>query len=151
PFVEKVWNRAEKIGKEGYTIIVHGKPRHEETRATFSHSRAHTPTVVVKDMNEAIHLANFIKAILPEEQFYRDSEGQYSAAFGVKKDLQRIDVVNQTTMIDSETQGISDYLKNIMSETHALTPENLATRFADTRDTLCYAPNDNQSAVQAML
>ena len=48
PFVEKVWNRAEKIGQEGYTVIVHGKPRHEETRATFSHSQAHTPTVVVK-------------------------------------------------------------------------------------------------------
>src|SRR6218665_1851027 len=53
PFVEKVWNRSEKIGKDGYTIIVHGKPRHEETRATFSHSKANTPTVVVKDMEEA--------------------------------------------------------------------------------------------------
>lgn len=151
PFVEKVWNRAEKIGKEGYTVVVHGKPKHEETRATFSHSRAHTPTVVVKDMSEAIHLAKFIKGELPEEQFYRDFKGQYSEGLNIKNDLQRIGVVNQTTMLASETQGISDYLKNIMVEKYALTSENLSTRFADTRDTLCYATNDNQSAVQAML
>lgn len=151
PFVEKVWNRAEKIGKEGYTVVVHGKPKHEETRATFSHSRAHTPTVVVKDMSEAIHLAKFIKGELPEEQFYKDFKGQHSEGFDIKNDLQRIGVVNQTTMLASETQGISDYLKNIMVEHYALTSENLSTRFADTRDTLCYATNDNQSAVQTML
>lgn len=151
PFVEKVWNRAEKIGKEGYTIIVHGKPKHEETRATFSHSRAHTPTVVVKDMSEAVHLAEFIKNELPEEQFYQDFKGQYSEGFDIKRDLQRIGVVNQTTMLASETQGISDYLKSIMVEKYMLTSENLSARFADTRDTLCYATNDNQSAVQAML
>ncbi len=151
PFVEKVWNRAEKIGKEGYTIVVHGKPKHEETRATFSHSRAHTPTVVVKDMNEAEHLAKFIVGELPQEHFYNDFKGQYSEGFDVEKDLQRIGVVNQTTMLASETQGISDYLKQVMISKYELTTENINTRFADTRDTLCYATNDNQSAVQAML
>lgn len=151
PFVEKVWNRAEKIGKEGYTIVVHGKPKHEETRATFSHSRAHTATVVVKDMSEAEHLAKFIKGELPEAQFYQDFKGQYSEGFDMQKDLQRIGVVNQTTMLASETQGISDYLKNVMIEKYQLQPNNVTAHFADTRDTLCYATNDNQSAVQAML
>jgi 4-hydroxy-3-methylbut-2-enyl diphosphate reductase len=149
PFVEKVWNRAEKIGKEGYTIVVHGKPKHEETRATFSHSQANTPTVVVKDMGEAEVLARYITGELPPEQFYTDFKGQYSEGFEVGKDLQRIGVVNQTTMLASETQGIADYLKGVITAHHK--PENAAERFADTRDTLCYATNDNQGAVQGML
>lgn len=151
PFVEKVWNRAEKIGNEGYTVVVHGKPKHEETRATFSHSKAHTPTVVVKDMQQAQHLARFITGELPAEQFYKDFEGQYSQRFDIHKDLKRIGVVNQTTMLASETQGIADYLKQIMIDHYRLTADKISERFADTRDTLCYATNDNQSAVQGML
>jgi 4-hydroxy-3-methylbut-2-enyl diphosphate reductase len=151
PFVEKVWNRAEKIGKDGYTIVVHGKPKHEETRATFSHSEAHTPTVVVKDMAQAERLALYISGLAMPSEFYKEFEGQHSIGFDVQKDLQRIGVVNQTTMLASETQGIADYLKSIMSTHYTLTPETLANHFADTRDTLCYATNDNQSAVQGML
>lgn len=151
PFVEKVWNRAEKIGKDGYTIIVHGKPRHEETRATFSHSQANTPTVVVKDMGEAQELANYINGQLPASLFFERFKGQYSEGFDVANDLQRIGVVNQTTMLASETQGIADYLKQVMIDHYRLTPDNVSERFADTRDTLCYATNDNQSAVQGML
>ncbi len=151
PFVEKVWNRAEKIGKDGYTIVVHGKPKHEETRATFSHSKANTPTVVVKDMEQAVHLAQFITAALPKEQFYVDFKDQYSEGFDIEKDLQRIGVVNQTTMLASETQAIADYLKQVMIEHYKLQARDISSRFADTRDTLCYATNDNQSAVQGML
>jgi 4-hydroxy-3-methylbut-2-en-1-yl diphosphate reductase len=151
PFVEKVWNRAEKIGKEGYTIVVHGKPNHEETRATFSHSMANTPTVIVKDIQEAQHLARVITGELEGAKFYDDFKGQFSKGFDVYNDLQRIGVVNQTTMLASETQGISDYLKEVMLKHYDLTHENSSERFADTRDTLCYATNDNQSAVQGML
>src|SRR5207248_2757639 len=46
PFVEKVWNRAQAIGENKYSVVVHGKPNHEETRATFSHSAANSPTVI---------------------------------------------------------------------------------------------------------
>jgi len=151
PFVEKVWNRAERIGKDGYTIVVHGKPKHEETRATFSHSKANTPTVVVKDMAQAQHLAKFITGELPAGQFYTDFKDQYSEGFDVARDLQRIGVVNQTTMLASETQAIADYLKQVMIQHYHLQGTDTASRFADTRDTLCYATNDNQSAVQGML
>jgi len=151
PFVEKVWNRAEKIGDEGYTIVVHGKPGHEETRATFSHSKAHTPTVIVKDMAQVQRLAMYITHSLPAMQFYEDFTGQFSDGFDVAKDLQRIGVVNQTTMLASETQAIADYLKQVILR-HYQTPAEYANeRFADTRDTLCYATNDNQAAVQGML
>ncbi len=151
PFVEKVWNRSEKIGKDGYTIVVHGKPRHEETRATFSHSKANTPTIVVKDMQEAERLALYIRGQELPEKFYGEFAGQYSAGFDVLRDLQKIGVVNQTTMLASDTQGIADYLKQVMITHFQLTDHTVKDRFADTRDTLCYATNDNQTAVTHML
>lgn len=151
PFVEKVWNRSEKIGKDGYTIIVHGKPKHEETRATFSHSKAHTPTVVVKDMKQAERLAVYITRQEKAEKFYEEFDGQYSRGFNVNTDLERIGVVNQTTMLASDTQGIADYLKQVIKEHFQLDEISVKDRFADTRDTLCYATNDNQTAVSGML
>lgn len=151
PFVEKVWNRSEKIGSEGYTVIVHGKPKHEETRATFSHARYATPTVVVKDMAEATLLASFITKEKPAHLFYELFEGQYSAGFDIDKDLQRIGVVNQTTMLASDTQGIADYLKNIITQHYQTAESDTKLRFADNRDTLCYATNDNQTAVMGLL
>ena len=151
PFVEKVWNRAEKIGLEGYTIVVHGKPQHEETRATFSHSKEHAPTLVINDMNEAITLAAYIKEEIDSATFYEQFKGQYNATFDPKRDLKRIGVVNQTTMLASDTQAIAEYLKQVMKAHYQLDDQSIANHFADTRDTLCYATNDNQSAVQAML
>jgi len=151
PFVEKVWNRAEKIGLEGYTIVVHGKPQHEETRATFSHSKEHAPTLVINDMNEAITLAAYIKEEIDSATFYEQFKGQYNATFDPKRDLKRIGVVNQTTMLASDTQAIAEYLKQVMKTHYQLDDQIIANHFADTRDTLCYATNDNQSAVQAML
>jgi 4-hydroxy-3-methylbut-2-enyl diphosphate reductase len=151
PFVEKVWNRAEAIAKNKYSIVVHGKPHHEETRATFSHSAANTPTVVVTDMNETIELAKYINGEKPLQQFYKEFAGKFSAGFNIEKDLERIGVVNQTTMLASDTQAIADYLKNVMIKKYELTEENIAERFADTRDTLCYATYENQSAVYSLL
>ena len=151
PFVEKVWNRAEAIAKNKYSIVVHGKPQHEETRATFSHSAVNSPTVVVTDMNETIELAKFIKGEKPAKDFYVEFAGRFSEGFNVEEDLQRIGVVNQTTMLASDTQAIADYLKNVMIEKYNLTEDNIEERFADTRDTLCYATYENQSAVYGLL
>jgi len=130
---------------------VHGKPQHEETRATFSHSAINAPTVVVKDMNEAIELASYILEKKKPELFYEEFKGQYSEGFNVETDLERIGVVNQTTMLASDTQAISEYLKEVMKEKFHLTESNVEERFADTRDTLCYATNDNQGAVYGLL
>lgn len=151
PFVEKVWNRATAIGQKDYTIVVHGKPAHEETRATFSHAKENAPTIVVKDMKQTIELAKYITGEKPTEQFYEEFKGQYSAGFDVKKDLQRIGVVNQTTMLASDTQGIADYLKQIMIQQYNIEGSDVTAYFADTRDTLCYATNDNQSATYGLL
>ena len=151
PFVEKVWNRSEQIAKKNYTIIIHGKPKHEETRATFSHASANAPSVVVKDMQQTIELAKYITGEKTSEQFYEEFNGQFSENFDVTKDLERIGVVNQTTMLASDTQAIADHLKQVMIEKYKLTTTNVDERFADTKDTLCYATLENQQAVTGML
>jgi 4-hydroxy-3-methylbut-2-enyl diphosphate reductase len=151
PFVEKVWNRSEQIAAKGYTIVIHGKPAHEETRATFSHAGANAPSVVVNDIKETALLADFIKGIRSKEEFYTLFKGRYSDGFDPEKDLQRMGVVNQTTQLASDTQEITEYLKQTVKEHFALNDETLPHHFADTRDTLCYATNDNQTAVKGLL
>jgi 4-hydroxy-3-methylbut-2-enyl diphosphate reductase len=151
PFVEKVWNRSEVIANLAYTIIIHGKPNHEETRATFSHASANAPSVVVKDMQQAVELARYISGEKSPGQFYTEFSNQYSDNFNVEKDLTRIGVVNQTTMLATDTQAIADFLKDTMITRFGLDESNIRDHFADTRDTLCYATHDNQSAVMGML
>jgi 4-hydroxy-3-methylbut-2-enyl diphosphate reductase len=151
PFVEKVWNRAEQIAQKGYSVVVHGKPTHEETRATFSHSDVHAPTIVVYDMAEAIVLGEFILGVRKIEDFPEQFGNRYSQGFNLEKDLIRFGVVNQTTMLASDTQAIADYLKKIVMQKYNLNDSNVGEYFADTRDTLCYATNDNQSAVKHLL
>ena len=151
PFVEKVWNRSEQIAEKGYSIVVHGKPKHEETRATFSHASSHTATIVVNDMNETIELGKYITGEKSSELFYTEFKGRYSEGFDITNDLERIGVVNQTTQLATDTQEISDYLKLVIKKHYHLTDENIGKHFADTRDTLCYATNDNQTAVAAMM
>ena len=149
PFVEKVWNRSEQIAKKGYSIIIHGKPQHEETRATFSHAAANTPTLVVNDIEETKILGDYILGKIDLASFTQLFEKRVSPGFDPSKHLENIGVVNQTTQLASDTQAISDYLKEVMVQKFGA--ENMATHFADTRDTLCYATNDNQSAVIGLL
>jgi 4-hydroxy-3-methylbut-2-en-1-yl diphosphate reductase len=151
PFVEKVWNRSEQIAQKGYSVVVHGKPSHEETRATFSHSAAHTPTVVVNDLAEAVELGRYITGEYPAARFPEQFSGRHSAGFSVERDLQRIGVVNQTTMLASDTQAIADHLRQVVKDYFGLDETTIGDRFADTRDTLCYATLDNQTAVTALL
>lgn len=148
PFVEKVWNRAETIGKENYSIIIHGKAKHEETRATFSHSALNAPSLIIKNIEEAEYLSKVILNKADSSDFYKVFAGKYSNAFNPSEHLQRIGVVNQTTMLAGETQAIADLLKQTMIDKYG--NENIKEHFADTRDTLCYATNDNQSATIAL-
>lgn len=149
PFVEKVWNRAAKLGTENYTVVIHGKPRHEETRATFSHSAQSAPSVIIRDMNDAIELSNFILGHRSKAEFYEQYRGKYSMGFQPDLHFQRIGVVNQTTMLATETASIADFLKQVMVRKYG--GENISNHFADTRDTLCYATNDNQDSTLELL
>jgi 4-hydroxy-3-methylbut-2-enyl diphosphate reductase len=145
PFVERVWKRSAELGNRGYTLVVHGKYLHEETRATFSHASETGPVIVVRNRKEAELLGKYIRRELSEEQFQIDFANKYSNGFSVSRDLKKIGVVNQTTMLASETQEIAAYLRDIVVEMYG---EEATT---DTRDTLCYATNDNQNATLGVL
>jgi len=145
PFVERVWKRSAELGNRGYTLVVHGKYLHEETRATFSHASDTGPVVVVRNMKEAELLAKYIRKELSAEQFEIDFANKFSSGFSVSRDLQKIGVVNQTTMLASETQEIASFLKDVVVGMYG---EEATT---DTRDTLCYATNDNQNATIGVL
>ena len=149
PFVEKVWNRSETLGTKDHTIIIHGKHSHEETRATFSHSVKNAPTLVIKDLKESTLLADVITGKLSSDDFYTIFDGKYSPNFNPEIDLIKIGVINQTTMLATETQEITDFLRQTMLDKYG--EQSIKEHIADTRDTLCYATNDNQSATLGLL
>ncbi len=149
PFVEKVWKQSYKLGENNHTIIIHGKHNHEETRATFSHSDASGPSLIIEDIQEAQFLEDVILGKASKEKFYQVFENRYSANVDILAHLDKIGVVNQTTMLASETQEIADFLKGTMIKKYG--EDNYKKHFADTRDTLCYATNDNQQATIGLL
>ena len=149
PFVEKVWKRSQEIGKQDYTVVVHGKRYHEETRATFSHAQAEAPVVVVRDFAEAEDLAKVIRGGADADFFFEQFADRYSEGFHPDIHLKRIGIVNQTTMLASETQAIADLLRQAIIARYG--EENPAEHFADTKDTLCYATKENQDATLALI
>ena len=149
PFVEKVWKRSAQLGEKEHTVVIHGKAAHEETRATFSHTAKGAPTVIVKDMQETEELGRMISGELPISRFQELFGTRCTPDFDPTKHLQRIGVVNQTTMLATETQAIADHLKQVMLAKYG--EADLKAHFADTRDTLCYATNDNQDATNELL
>jgi 4-hydroxy-3-methylbut-2-enyl diphosphate reductase len=149
PFVEKVWNRSTQLGDQDYTIIIHGKHNHEETRATFSHSANIAPSLIIRDIKEAEILCSYILNESKEKEFYQFFKAKHSLGFDFKNDLKKIGVVNQTTMLASETEAIAELLKNTLINKYGVA--NLKEHFADTKDTLCYATNDNQDSTLGLL
>jgi len=148
PFVTRVWKRADQLGKQNYTIIIHGKYNHEETRATYSYSKKNAPSLIIKDMDEAIILSEFILNKRPLSEFKEVFENKYSPNFDPEKDLEAIGVINQTTMLASETMAISNFFKEVMAQKdNTVDTKNMA----NTRDTLCYATNENQDATYGLL
>ncbi|NKB70161.1 MAG: 4-hydroxy-3-methylbut-2-enyl diphosphate reductase [Candidatus Latescibacteria bacterium] len=149
PFVSKVWKHGEQWGREGYTIVIHGKFKHEETQATHSHINQYTKTLVVLDAEEARLLAEFIVGAVGRETFEQTFAGKWSEGFDPESDLQRVAVVNQTTMLAEDTQEVASILRQAMLERYG--PGNLDHHIADTSDTLCYATNQNQDATRALI
>jgi len=149
PFVEKVWKRGAQLGASGHTVVVHGKATHEETRATFSHSARGAPTVVVRDLEEARLLADIIRGGRPVLDFHRHFGHKCSEGFAPERDLERIGVVNQTTMLATETREIAALLRSALADRYGTGA--IGEHYADTSDTLCYATNENQNATYALI
>ena len=149
PFVEKVWKKSQEIGRQDYTVVIHGKRYHEETRATFSHAKAKSPVVVVRDLSEAKQLAKVILGEATKEFFFEYFADRYSFGFDPDCHLRRIGVVNQTTMLATETQAIADLLRDAMVNRYG--KADITEHFADTKDTLCYATKENQDATIVLI
>jgi len=149
PFVEKVWKRSQKLAKDEHTIIIHGKAKHEETRATFSHAKSYGKALVVRDIEEAKVLGEMILNESSQEEFEQTFKGKLSDSLVLNNDFNKVGVVNQTTMLASETHEIAEYFKQVMIQKYG--EDEIKDHYADTRDTLCYATNDNQTATLALL
>lgn len=149
PFVERVWKKSEQIGASDHTIIIHGKYNHEETRSTFSRSAIHSHAIIVRDFSEAKELAKYILENKTQQEFEEQFAGKYSDGFSVDEDFKKVGVINQTTMLATETEEIANYFKWIMEQKYG--KENIKNHFADTHDTLCYATNENQDATYGLL
>jgi 4-hydroxy-3-methylbut-2-enyl diphosphate reductase len=148
PFVKKVWNRGKQLAKKDYSLVIHGKHYHEETRATFSQSAAHSPCVVVLDPEEAQILADIMTKKRPIEDFEEYFGHKSTAGFDPFEDLKHFGVINQTTMLATETKKVMNILKDAAAERFG--KADVLEHFADTADTLCYATNENQSATLAL-
>ncbi|HLP08859.1 MAG TPA: 4-hydroxy-3-methylbut-2-enyl diphosphate reductase [Opitutaceae bacterium] len=152
--VEKVWKAARRYGQLGYTVIIHGKHEHEETKATFSNSAKHAPSLIIRDVREAEQLGAVIAAPSPEEArrlFAAAFVGRHSDGFDPARDLARVAVVNQTTLLRNETLRIIDRLEQAYTARYGA--EALAEHLCpDSRgDTLCYATQVNQDALSRAL
>ena len=149
PFVSKVWNRSEQLAKKGYTIIIHGKANHEETRSTFSRSKKYGPTIIVETIQDVVSLCDLMENKNNKNHFYEKFQHKYSEHFNPEVDLMKIGVVNQTTMLASETKEIIDLFTTRLKKIHG--HENITNHIANTRDTLCYATNENQESTLELL
>lgn len=148
PFVEKVWKRGKQLGKKDYSLVVHGKHKHEETRATFSHSADHSEVVVVLDPEEAQILADILTEDRPLSDFEEYFGHKSTPGFNPLEDMVRFGVINQTTMLATETQRVMEILRDAAIKRYG--EADILDHFADTSDTLCYATNENQSATLAL-
>lgn len=146
--VEKVWKAARSYGREGYTVIIHGKAEHEETKATYSNTRRYAPAVIVRNLEEGKKLAAVINShnSVERQRFYSDFEGKHTPGFDVDRDLQRVAVVNQTTLLMNETLSITEQLRAAFTERYG---DEGPSRVGGggRRDTLCYATQVNQDAL----
>jgi len=152
--VEKVWKAARRFGEEGYTVLLHGKAEHEETKATFSNSARHAPTLMVRDLAETRLLCELIAEPdtgVQAARFAAAFAHRATPGFDPARDLDRIAVVNQTTLLRNETLRIIEQLESFFSSRHgkANLPHHLHPRSKG--DTLCYATQVNQDALERAL
>jgi 4-hydroxy-3-methylbut-2-enyl diphosphate reductase len=148
--VLNVWKRVESYARDGFTAVIHGKYRHEETRATASQVTQYPGGryVVVRDMAEARLVCDYIEsgedAAVLRERFRRCASPDFDPA----RDLERVGIANQTTMLSSESLAIAAELRRAMAKRYGAA--SLAEHFRSF-DTICSATQDRQDAVLRLL
>ena len=148
--VLNVWKRVESYAKDGFTAIIHGKSYHEETKATSSQVTKYTEGryLVVRDMAQARDVCDYIESAGSRERFLQSFAGKVSPGFDPDRDLVRVGVANQTTMLSGESLAIAAELRKSMSKRYG--EAALAGHFR-TFDTICSATQDRQDAVLKLI
>jgi len=141
PWVSKVWNRVEKHKKSDFTSIVHGKYNHEETIATSSYANRY---LVVLNMKEAEYVANYMLNGGDREEFIAKFSKAMSVGFDPDRDLERVGVANQTTMLKGETEAIGKLFERTMMQKYGV--EHLNEHFL-AFNTICDATQERQDAM----
>ena len=151
--VEKVWKAARNFGREGYTIVIHGKIEHEETKATFSNSRRYAPSLIIRNLEEARVLGSYITNPTAEgaRRLLEKFSGVHTPGFDPARDLDRIAIVNQTTLLMNETAAIIDYFKTVFVAKYGEAEGSGHVGGGGRKDTLCYATQVNQDALSRAL
>jgi len=147
--VLNVWKNVRRYAEGGYTSLIHGKMWHEETQATASHAVTYGGRyLVVLDDRETGAVCDYIRGSGDRDAFLARFGGAASAGFDPDRDLARIGLANQTTMLMSESLEIGEMLKQAVLDRYGAAA--LAERF-QAFDTICSATQDRQDAVVAML
>ena len=148
--VLNVWKRVESYSRDGYTSLIHGKYYHEETRATASQTAKHGPGhyIIVRSMDEARAVCDFIEGKVSTESLMKQFGHAVSPGFDPDRDLKRIGVANQTTMLARESLAIGVEVGAAMMRAHG---EEYAKANFKTFDTICSATQERQDAVVELL
>lgn len=145
PWVSKVWNTVEKHKKGSFTSIIHGKYNHEETIATSSFAGTY---LIVLNLKEAEYVADYILNGGDRDEFMAKFQKACSAGFDPDRDLERIGIANQTTMLKGETEQIGKLLEHTMMRKYG--PDQLNQHFLSF-NTICDATQERQDAMLGLV
>jgi 4-hydroxy-3-methylbut-2-enyl diphosphate reductase len=152
--VLNVWKRVESYARDGFTALIHGKNYHEETKATSSQVNKYPggTYIVVRDMNEARLVCDYIEQQEPgagnRERFLEQFAGKMTPGFDPDRDLQRVGVANQTTMLSGESLAIAAEVGKSMARRWG--NDSVHEHFR-TFDTICSATQERQDAVLKLI
>jgi len=141
PWVSKVWNTVEKHKKVAHTSIIHGKYNHEETAATSSFAGIY---LIVLNLAEAEYVANYILNGGDRDEFLTKFQRSISVGFDPDRDLERVGIANQTTMLKGETEQIGKLFEHTMMRKYG--PDQLNQHFLSF-NTICDATQERQDAM----
>ena len=148
--VLNVWKRVDSYARDGFTAVIHGKNYHEETKATSSQVTKYPAGkyIVVRDMAEARLVCDYIEGVGSREQFLRQFDGKMTPGFDPDRDLQRVGVANQTTMLSGESLAIAAEVGKSMARRWG---EAARQDHFRTFDTICSATQERQDAVLKLI
>jgi len=148
--VLNVWKNVTRYAQDGFTAIIHGKVKHEETRATASQALKFPRGryLVVLDKDEAAAVCDYIRRGGDPQQFIARFSGAMSPGFDPDVDLVHVGCANQTTMLMSESLEIGEMFRAAMADRYGV--EALPRHFR-AFDTICSATQERQDAVAALL